>query len=185
MKSKTFVLSGTGAQVTPWYRVDSKQDQFSVGVMVDLAGGSDASFGIDLGFMDPSNVINPVITRSTTTATIPNILPAGSGYTAATFVPSFKTGDSVVVAGAGAPFDGTFALTNTAGVITYTVANSGPTVSNAGSGVTASMIRVDAYNTAQVASKSYAIVTPCNYMRLNVATATTGEVSVTFTQGSD
>lgn len=185
MKSKTFVLAGTGAQVTPWFRVDSKQTQFAIGVMVDLAGGSDASFGIDLGFSDPSNALNPMLTRVTTVATIPAIIPPGSAYTPATFVSSFKTNDSVVVNGAGAPFDGTFPLINTAGVLTYTVANSGPTTGNLGSGVSATMIRVDAFNTAQTSGKSFNVTTPCNFMRLNVATATTGEVSVTFVQGSD
>lgn len=177
MKTKTLLLSGTGPQTTPWYRVDPKQTQFQIGVMVDLGNGADANYGLDIGFSDKSNdVVNASISRSGTAATIATQNP---------YLMSAKTGDSIVVQGYGAPFDGTYSVTNTSGVLTFTVANSGPTIGNLGNGASVTLIRVFPNSTGVVIASAVQLTTPFNFLRLNVASMTTGTVAMTVNQGID
>ena len=182
MKTKTFVYAAAVAGYTCWYRVNSKATQFMVGLFIELGNGGTGTYNYQLGYSDTSlDVVNAQITRSGTTATISTPLPAG-GNGVTNNLASMKTGDSVVVSGAGDPFDGTFDVTMTAGVPTYTVPNSGSLVSNPGGTVT--IIRTAAgLGTAGTTSAAYKVDTPCNYIRMQAVSNATGTLNMTVVQG--
>src|SRR5438874_124978 len=122
MRSTLTPLGATGAG--PWFPLDTIQSGFGVGYFCSVQGSSTLTYKIEHGFYDPSRDEQPVyITRSTTTATL--TFPAAC---------SPKVADSLVVTGAGAPLDGTYniASVTSSTVVTYTVVNSGATVSVAG-----------------------------------------------------
>lgn len=182
MRTRTITQNGVG--VHNWFRVDYKKANFMVGwklsahqnnVAADLAGS------ILAGWSDPSvDVVPCTVTRSGTTATLISANPA--------FLTA-NTGDWVVLNGSQAPFQNQFQITNTAGVITFTVANSGPTQSDPG--CTATLIRqvkvldwvLATPPTMTADSKN--VVFPYNYITVSITAATgDGTAALTIVQGA-
>lgn len=168
MRTKTFFQNGVGS--TPWTRMNDKVANFDVSYAVYHAQGSDAAGSVDIGMSSDmvDSFISVNLTRSGTTVTVPNLIAPGQTLSS---IAQSKTGDSIVVSGAGAPFDGTYTITNTAGVVTYTCANSGPTT---GLATRIQLIRVSsiAFTGTDVAPTAF--TAPFDFIRATVATQTTG-----------
>lgn len=173
MRSTLTPLGATGPG--PWFPLDTIQSGFGVGYFCSVQESSTVTYKIQHGFYDPAVDEQPVIiTRVTTTATLTFPKPM-----------SPKVGDSLVITSAGAPFDGTYdiASVTSSTVVTYTVANSGATVS--GAGTKALLIRTedDPIVVSKTASTSGNIAFPVNAIRLNLTAYTSGAVALTVNQG--
>jgi hypothetical protein len=168
MRTKTFFQNGAGS--TPWTRMNDKVANFDVSYAVYHAQGSDAAGSVDIGMSSDmvDSFISVNLTRSGTTVTVPNLIAPGQTLSS---IAQSKTGDSIVVSGAGAPFDGTYAITNTAGVVTYTCANSGPTT---GLATRIQLIRVSSIAFTGTDVPPTAFTAPFDFIRATVATQTTG-----------
>ena len=174
MRSTLTPLGATGAG--PWFPLDTLQSGFGVGYFCSVQESSTLTYKIQHGFYDPSKDEQQVyITRSTTTATLTFLERACAP----------KIGDSIVVTGAGAPLDGTFDIAGVTSstVVTYAVANSGNTVSNAGAHALLIRTEDDPIVVSKTASTSGNIAFPINAMRLNVTAYTSGAVALTVNQG--
>jgi hypothetical protein len=176
MRTTMTPLGATGAG--PWVPIDTEQTAFGVGYIVSVQGGSTLTFKTQHGWSAPTDQgITPVsLTRSSTTATLTMPNP---------FSP--KVGDSLVIAGAGAPFDGTFdiaSVTNST-TVTYTVANSGATAAPA-AGVIVSVIRTadDPVVTGKTATTEGNLAFPCSHLRLNLTAWSAGAAIMTLFQPS-
>lgn len=170
MRAKVFTLNTSATGATPWHRLDDKQNPFSVSFAVTVQGTG--TYTVEHGFTNW--VKNPVtLSRSTTTATL--------SFTAH----GLQVGDSVVVEGAGAPFDGTYAVASVvdANNITYTVANSGATASSEGRAV---FIRVfpHAVVAAQTTSKDGNYAYPAQVIRCRCTVSGAGQYAFTVSQGA-
>lgn len=175
MRSRMTPLGATGPG--PWFPLDTIQSGFGVGYFCNVQESSTLTYKIEHGFYDESRDRYACrITRSTTTATL-------TWNDATAMTP--KIGDSIVVTGAGAPLDGTFQVAGvtSASVVTYTVANSGATVSAAGSMALIIHTEDDPIVVSKTASTSGNIAFPVNAIRLNVTAFTSGAVSLTVNQG--
>lgn len=108
-------ISAAGS--TNWVPIDRYPSSFSVALGVTFSSNKNLTVSVDYT-LDPLVAQPCSITRSATTATL---TLTNHGLSVA---------DSVVVTGAGAPLDGTYAVAGVTdqNVITYTVANSGATV---------------------------------------------------------
>lgn len=125
MSTTELTLSAAGA--TAWVPLDTRLNPFEVVVRQDLSSGASltSKFQYTISPMNkPREIVS--ITRSTTTATL--TFSSAHGLSA---------GSSLVIHGAGAPFDGTYDVTSvgSATVVTYTVTNSGATTAGAGTKV--------------------------------------------------
>lgn len=167
----TSVTQGA-AGATAWQPLNPKCDNFQVGFGVTLTGTVNLTYKVQHTFDDPGENLPVYITRSTTTATL-TLTDHG-----------LATTDTITVSGAGAPLDGTYAVAGVtdANVITYTVDNSGVSVSNAG----ATVSRMRVFDHPTVTSKTtlqdgnYAF--PISAMRLNVTSYTSGKATLTIIQ---
>jgi hypothetical protein len=172
MRPKTFVLSTAAAGSSPWHRVDDRQNPFSVGFAVDVQGTG--TYTVEHGFANFNNVKNPGLTRTTTTATYK--LP----------LHGLQVGDSLVVWGAGAPFDGTFPVASVtdANNVTYTVLNSGLAVG----APDAKSIPIRVYPHSSIVtsttSKDGNYAFPVNCVRLTITSAGTGNYAFHVNQGN-
>ena len=152
--------------------VDSKQAPFNVAFSVNVQGTG--TFTVEHGYADFINKKNPKITRSTTTATM--TLPTHG----------LKVGDSLIVGGAGAPLDGTYAVASVtdANTVTYTVANSGATAN--ADGAWCVPVRVFPHSTvaAQTTSQDGNYAFPCNCVRMRITVAGAGNYAFHVNQGN-
>jgi hypothetical protein len=175
MRFTSTPLGATGAG--DWVVIDSEQEAFGVGYFVGVQASSTLTFKIQHGWSvvpQDEQQFN-TLTRSTTTATlkVPSAL-------------TVKVGDSIVVRGAGAPFDGTF---DVAGVtnqttITYTVANSGPTTAPLGGFVRLIRTIDDPVVTGKTSSTEGNLAFPCSHIRLNLTAWAAGAAVLTVLQPS-
>lgn len=171
MRPKTFVISTAAAGSTPWHRTDDKQSPFNLGFSVTVQGTG--TYTVEHGFANFNDKKVVGLTRSTTTATLK--YPTHG----------LQVGDSLVVEGAGAPFDGTYAVATVtdANNVTYTVANSGATVG--APDARAIFIRVFPHSSvaAQTTSKDGNYAFPVNCVRLTITVAGTGNYAFHVNQG--
>lgn len=157
-----------------WMVLDMRRVYFDTALAVVLSSGATLTYTVQHTF-DPvaTELENVVITRSGTTATLlwPNH--------------GLSVDDSVTVAGALAPFDGTFAVASVVDddTITYTVLNSGATRNAPGAKF--SLQRVFAHATLAGLSArgqgNYAF--PPIACRLNVTAYTDGFADLLIVQG--
>ena len=176
MKIKQFYLdTTTTGNVTPWHILDWRQNPFAVSFQVDQALGT-AAYVVEYGYSDlTAKKVN--LTRSTTTATLSYPLHG------------LMAGDSVVVSGAGAPFDGTFQVASRvdANNVTYTVPDSG--ASSAGSD-TAKAVFIktmvhDTYATPATVSTDGNLAFSVQACRVRVTTGGAGNLTFHVSQGSN
>ena len=175
MRSTLAPLSATGAG--QWFPLDTIQSGFGVGYLVSVQDSSTLTYKIQHGFYDESRDRYACrITRSTTTATLT--------WNDGTLMTP-KTGDSLVITGAGVPLDGVYdvASVTSSNVVTYTVANSGNTVSNAGAMAMIIRTEDDPIVVSKTATTSGNIAFPANAIRLNLTAYTTGAAAMTVNQG--
>jgi len=172
MRPKTFVQDTSATGATPWHRVDDKQNPFSIGFSVTVQGTG--TYTVEHAFTSWTKRIVG-LTRVTTTATLKSALHG------------LQVGDSVVVEGAGAPFDGTFAVATVtdANNITYTVVNSGATTGDPES--RAVFLRVYPHSSiaAQTTSKDGNYAFPVNAVRMRITVSGTGNYAFHVNQGSN
>lgn len=150
-----------------WIPVDWRQAPFSVSLHVDVQGTG--TYKVQHGFTNwVKNVVK--LARTTTTATLT--------YTNH----GLQVGDSLIVEGAGAPFDGTYGVASVtdANNVTYTVANSGLTASEG----RCLFVRVADHSTltAKTASADGNYAFPVQMVRLNITSTGTGKYAFTVTQ---
>ena len=172
MRPKTFILNTAATGSTPWHRTDDRQSPFNLGFGVTVQGTG--TYTVEHGFTNFNDVKQPGLTRTTTTATakLPNH--------------GLQVGDSLVVWGAGAPFDGTYPVASItdANNVTYTVANSGASVGDPDAKCIP--IRVFAHSsglTSQTTSNNGNYAFPVNCVRLTCTVAGTGKYAFHVNQG--
>lgn len=160
------------AAASSWIPCNLHASTFQIGLGVTLTSTVNLTYSVQHSFDNPDANLPCYITRSTTTATLTLV---DHGLT---------TSDSIIVKGAGAPLDGTYAVASvsSADVITYTVSNSGVTIS--GSQATVAPMRT--FNHSILASKTTAAdgnyAFPVAAIRLNVSSYTSGKATLTFIQ---
>ncbi len=95
-------------------------------------------------------------------------------------------GDTILVNGAGAPFDGRYLVVSVTNenTIVYTVSNSGATTSAPGAMVNLTRAFDHATMTAKTAAFSAVQTAPIRAIRLNVTTYASGKVTLTIIQGN-
>jgi hypothetical protein len=175
MKIKQFYLdTASTGNATPWHFLDWRQNPFAVSFQIDQSGT--AAHVVEYGYSDliPKRV---ALSRTTTTATLTY---KNHGLIA---------GDSLVVSGAGAPFDGTYQVASraSADAVTYTVANSGAT---AATPETAKAIFVktmvhDSYGTPATANSDGNLAFSVQACRVRVTTGGAGNLTFHVSQGSN
>jgi len=164
----------SSAANSAWIPLSNKQTPFNVslGVTLDNAA-SGITYSVQHTFDQLGNKQYPAsITRSGTVATV--TLTAHG----------LRVGDSVIVAAAGAPLDGTYAVASVvdANTFTYTVANSGATAASPG----AWLIPLRVFNHDVLAGKvvsaqdNYAF--PITAVRLSLSAWGAGSATLTVTQ---
>lgn len=161
------------ATFSNWIPLNYLQKHFAVSLGVTLTPSATLTYQVQHTFDNPWATLVAKITRSTTTATL-------------TYIDhGLRVGDSVVVTGAGAPFDGTFAVASVvdADNITYTVLNSGLLISTPGA--TFARLRVFAHEdlTALTADADGNYAFPVRACRLNITAYTDGKATLTVNQG--
>ena len=163
-----------------WIGIDRLQSSFAVGFRCTVEGGASLTYKVQHGFSDGIPVGGIAMTRSTTTATMtwpgvtPAILDAGHGM---------QSGDCIVNIGYGAPFDGTYTVTvSSSTVLTFTVANSGLTASNAG---TTQRIYVgdNSVVTAETTSQDGNYAFPPSMIRSYITSYSSGALTLSVNQG--
>lgn len=170
---QTASVVGTAAGATAWVPVDSTKESIGISLGCTISSGASLTYKVQHTFDNPWDLVPVGITRSTTTAslTLPN-----HGLVA---------GDSLIVEGAGAPFDGSYAVASVtdANIVTYTVANSGLTTANPGA--IAAKIRVFDHSsiTGKTANSDGNYAFPIAACRINITTYASGRVTLTVRQG--
>lgn len=161
------------ATKSAWIPLDPAQSPFAIGFGVTLTAAAVLTYKIQHSFDNPNRGVACTITRSTTTATL---VLTDHGLT---------TSDSVVVSGAGAPLDGTYDVASVvdADTITYTVANSGATLSSPGAKVAVMRVFDHPTVTAKTTATDGNYAFPVKAMRLNVTAYTSGKATLTALQG--
>jgi hypothetical protein len=142
-----------------------------------VQGGSTVTYKVQDGFCSNIPETAVTITRVTTTATL-----VFNGLTNH----GLSTSDSIVVSGAGAPFDGTYtpaSITNGT-TLTYTVTNSGPTTAPAGAQVLRIYVGDHPVVTGQTGGTAGNYAFPPQMIRLNATAITAGAVSISINQGT-
>lgn len=169
----TSVTVGSATK-SAWIPLDPNQAPFAVGFGVTLPATVNLTYKVQHSFDTPARGVLCQITRSTTTATL---TLTDHGLT---------TSDSIVVSGAGAPFDGTYdvaGVTN-ANVITYTVSNSGAALSDPAAKVAVMRVFDHPVVTGKTAASDGNYAFPVRAVRLNVTAYTSGKATLTLLQGS-
>jgi hypothetical protein len=175
MRFTTTPLGATGPG--DWQVIDTEQTAFGVGYFVAVQQGSTLTFKIEHGWsvLPTDEQQYSSITRSTTTATlkVPSAL-------------TVKVADSIIVKGAGAPFDGTFQVASVTNqnTITYTVANSGATTAITGGFVRLIRTIDDPVVVSKSSSTEGNLAFPCSHIRLNLTAWSAGAAVLTLLQPS-
>jgi hypothetical protein len=171
MRPKTFILNTAATGSTPWHRTDDRQSPFNLGFSVDVQGTG--TYTVEHGFANFNEVKMPGLTRTTTTATAK--LPFHG----------LQVGDSLVVWGAGAPFDGTFpvAAVTDANNVTYTVANSGASTGDPDAKCITIRVFPHSSVATQTTSKDGNYAFPVNCVRCTCTVAGTGRYAFHVNQG--
>lgn len=159
------------AGFSSWIPVDSFLNSPGVALGCSISSGGSLTYKVQHTFDNFTDYTPVGLTRSTTTATM--VFPS-HGLT---------TNDSIVVIGAGAPFDGTYAVASVtdANTITYTVANSGATAAQG------RCVRTRVFDHASITGKTansdgnYAY--PITACRINITAYTGGNVTLAVRQG--
>lgn len=176
MKIKQFYVDTTNTgTVSPWHFLDWRQNPFAVSFQIDQGSGTGAHV-VEYGYCDmvPKRV---ALSRTTTTATLTY---KNHGL---------KADDSIIVTGAGAPFDGTYQVASrvSADAITYTVANSGATTATPET-AKAMFIKTmvhDSYGTPATASSDGNLAFSVQAVRVRVTTGGAGNLTFAVSQGSN
>lgn len=166
------------AGVSAWVPVDYIQSQFGIGFRCTVEEGATLTYKVQHGFTDLLTVNAITMSRVTTTGTMT--------WPVTTENPThgLSVGDCIINSGYGAPFDGVFTLATVASptVATFTVANSGPTSSNAGQTQRVFVgDHTEVVNETTSQDGNYAF--PINMMRLNCTAWTDGAVTMSINQG--
>lgn len=170
----TYVV--VGSQTTSaWIPIDKIRNPTSISLGCTITEGASATYKVQHTF-DNAMATTDVgsITRVTTTATA--TVPEHG----------LSVGDSVIVEGAGAPFDGTYAVASVtnANVFTYTVANSGLTTAQVGARIALLRVFDHASVTGKTTKSDGNYAYPVGAVRLNVTTYASGKVTLAVTQGA-
>ena len=185
MPSALVTTGATG--VSAWVQVDHLQKAFGVGFRCTAGGHAtpDLTYKVQHAFSTRVQDTVIRITRSTTTATLTfNAATAFNGIDA-WVSHGLAVGDNVVVRGAGAPLDGTFAVATVSSnrVVTYTVANSGVTVAAPQASVERLYVGDHPIVTGATTSQDGNYAYPPNYVRTNITAWTAGTVTLSLNQG--
>lgn len=172
MRTQTVTQGAAGASA--WMPLDTRKNPTSVSLAGTVTSGATLTYKVQHTFDPVQNVQPCSITRVTTTATL---TLADHGIS--------STSDSITVVGAGAPFDGTYAVAGItdANVITYTVANSGATSTGGGAGVVVMRVFDHDTMTGKTANDDSNYAYPPTAVRLNVTAYTSGKATLTINQG--
>jgi hypothetical protein len=170
-----------------WIMVNYLQRSFNIGYNCTVGGATAPSmtYSLEGGYWSGNYDTEVHITRSTTTATLKfNAIngPNGSAWVNH----GLAVGDSLIINSAGAPLDGTYRVASVTDsrTVTYTVANSGVTVSTPGTFVTRIFVRTGlAGVTGVTGATAGSITTPINFLRSNIATFGSGALTLSFDQG--
>jgi hypothetical protein len=182
------VLLTTGATgASAWVPIDYLQKAFGIGFRCTVGGGSspDVTYKVQHAFSSLVQDTVVRITRSTTTATLTfNAATALNGIDA-WVNHGLSVGDNVVVRGAGAPLDGTFAVASVTNsrVVTYTVANSGVTVAGPQASVERLYVGDHPVVTGATGSTDGNYAYPPNYIRTNITAYGAGSLTLSLNQG--
>jgi len=184
MRPYQVALGATGT--TPWYRCDTNQAPFEIGFRCSVGPTGSMTYKVQHAFCDMRPQTNITLTRSTTTATLTFIsITDNNGVVTAAQPPGLNIGDSILVGGAGAPFDGQYdvAAVPSATSVTYTVANSGPTTASAGANVLRLFVGTNSGVTGATASADGNYAFPIEFMRANITAWTSGVLTMVVNQG--
>ena len=176
MRPVSYTLSATG--VGPWVPLDYNQSPFAVGLGVKLSAGAVLTYTVQHTFVDIFSLLRlTALTRAATVATITFSDNVG-----------LSVADWLNVQGAGAPFDGEYAVATVVGLnqVTYTVANTGPTsvLTQQGVGVAVARIFPHAVLAAQTASMDGNYAFQIRACRLNVTAFTSGQAVFSVAQAT-
>lgn len=178
MRSPIKVTVSGGAGISPWIPLDYLQRPFNVSLFAILSNTSDANYTVEYTPDNPNSAKGNTVaslTRSTTVATLTMSSPHEA-----------KVGDSVITVNTGDPnLDGVHQVASivSATVLTYTVANTGLTAQAGYAQAIICRVFPHAFMAAQTSRQSGNFAFPCWAVRLNVNTATTGDVTLEVIQG--
>lgn len=184
MRTSQQITGATGA--SDWLRIDNLQRAFAVGFDCTVGGATAPSmtYKVEHAFStnNPDTVV--YITRSSTTATLK--FNAATTPDGATWVNhGLSVGDSLQVYGAGAPLDGTYPVATVVDnrTVTYTVANSGNAVNDAGASVIRLYVGTHTSITASTGTTAGNYAYPINFIRTNITTYSAGSLTFEVNQG--
>lgn len=165
-----------GIVKSPWVMLNYLGLSFNVGLYAVPSSGSTLTYTIQYSPGGSQDPIKGTVTRvaAVATAIIPN-----HGLTAG------ATPDSVVVQGAGVPFDGTFDVASVvdANTITYAVANSGPLQSTGDVSFLPMPVFTVTGMSAQAARATGSLTNPAGAVRANITANTGGTLDLWIEQG--
>lgn len=173
MRPVTVRLSAAG--VSSWIQLNRLQWLTNVGLAVKLSSGAVLTYSVEHTFDNIHDITeNFTLSRVTTTATLTQ---TNHGL---------SVDDWIMVEGAGAPFDGEFAVVTVAdaNTLTYTVANSGVTTGARTARLHKARVFPHAVLAAQTVSADSNYAFPCFACRLNVTAYTGGFADFTVLQGN-
>lgn len=160
------------ATFSPWIPVNSKQNPTGISLGCTISSGASLTYQVQHTFDSPFNQVTAAWSRSTTTATV--TIPDHG----------LVVGDSVIVEGAGSPFDGTYAVASIvdANNFTYTVTDTGDASSRSGRIV---LLRTFVHSsiTGKTVNSDGNYAFPIAATRLVVTAYTSGNVTLTVRQG--
>lgn len=183
---RPIIITANAVGPTQWVPVNYLEVAFGVGLgFIPWSTATGLSATVQHTFDDLQAFRQVSLSRSTTTATVTDLGPYGLGH-------GLTTNDSVIIRGAGAPFDtpkapigqgdvGATVTVTSATQYTYTVANSGPT---AGTGMAVGL-RVFPHTSIVTASARVdgSYFEPIRAVRLNVVAISAGAVDLLILQG--
>lgn len=173
MRTTSITLGAAGASA--WVPIDSYITGFGLAIGCTITASASLTYKVQYTHSDPWLRQDCYITRSTTIATV-TLNNHGINTTT----------DSITIFGSGdTNLDGTYAVASVsdANTFTYTVANTGATVSKGG--VTCTVFRV--FDHASIAAKTGDfdgnIAVPVRAVRLYATTYASGKVTMTLNEG--
>ena len=192
MRPIQITLGATGT--SNWTPLDYRAHAFGVGFHTTVGGDAapDMTYTVEHAFSSMNYDTEVHITRSTTTATLKFLAVYDHNNNEVPWVNhGLAVGDNVLVASPTAVFDTGATGAAVASVvdnrtITYTVANTGPTVAGAGTFVLRLYVAttpVDGVTTGLTGSADGNYAFPPNFVRLNVSAHTAGTLTLSANQG--
>jgi hypothetical protein len=161
----------SSASSSAWIPLNQWASSFAVSLAGVISNGASLTWKVEHTFGSVLRGEPCTITRSGTTATL---VYTNHGLTA---------NDSIIVSGAGSPFDGTYAVASVvdANTITYTVTNTGPTTAV---GAKVNLLPVFDHETlvSQTTDADGNYAYPCSACRLTVTSYASGFVNLTVRQ---